>query len=117
MDFLLDEVTQIIGDNDHRYNTEDAQGQLAPITSEFHAEGHASVLQKMKVEPIACHRDLLSEVHVHLDPDLQCLIQKENSEYGEQGFFHEEIVAGINPVRSSLLCSRLREERAPSALS
>lgn len=42
----------------------------------------------MQVEPIARHFVRLSDVHVCFDPDLDGLVDEQNSENNEERFFH-----------------------------
>ena len=82
--FVEEVVHQPADESDHD-DPEDAQQQLAPVEAsargDVHAEGRAVVLDEPQLEPVGEDDDRLVEVHVGLDPDLECLIRDEQDQH------------------------------------
>ena len=82
--FGAEVVHQPADESDHD-DPEDAQQQLAPVEAsargDVHAEGRAVVLDEPQLEPVGEDDDRLVEVHVGLDPDLECLIRDEQDQH------------------------------------
>lgn len=65
-------------------------------------------------EPVSKNRELLPEVHIGLDPNLQCLISNEDGERDENSLLQSALgIEGRVPMiaGSSPRYSRLRVER------
>ena len=57
-----------------QHNAEDCKDILPYYAAERHAKGHALVLNKHQLEPVAQHRNAFSKGHVGLDQDFYDLV-------------------------------------------
>ena len=63
---------------DNRRNPENAQGQFQETAAAEPAESHAVVLDEQQIKPTPDDRNLLTECHVHLDPNLEDLVEEQH---------------------------------------
>ena len=72
---LLCQLVYPPAERSEKDDAEDRKQNLAPVSSEGHAESHALVEHEMELEPVPYYVDSLSQVHIRLDQNLDDLVK------------------------------------------